>query len=135
LGVSVTAIASTARLATVGDVDQALARFNLPDRQIPIRVMLDQRARGDLNQLRSLRVEGRAGIGVPLETVAEIRHGSGPAQIDRLDRLRKATVEAELNGLPLGEATKLIANLPSIRNLPPGVREQPTGDTEVMAEL
>jgi HAE1 family hydrophobic/amphiphilic exporter-1 len=135
LGVSVTAIAGTARLATVGDVDQALARFNLPDRQIPIRVMLDQRARGDLNQLRSLRVEGRAGIGVPLETVAEIRHGSGPAQIDRLDRQRKATVEAELNGLPLGEATKLIAGLPSMRNLPPGVREQPTGDTEVMAEL
>jgi HAE1 family hydrophobic/amphiphilic exporter-1 len=135
LGVSVTAIASTARLATVGDVDQALARFNLPDRQIPIRVMLDQRARGDLNQLRSLRVEGRGGIGVPLETVAEIRHGSGPAQIDRLDRQRKATVEAELNGLPLGEATKLIAGLPSMQNLPPGVREQPTGDTEVMAEL
>jgi HAE1 family hydrophobic/amphiphilic exporter-1 len=135
LGVSVTAIAGTARLATVGDVDQALARFNLPDRQIPIRVMLDQRARGDLNQLRSLRVEGRAGIGVPLETVAEIRQGSGPAQIDRLDRLRKATVEAELNGLPLGEATKLIAALPTMRNLPPGVREQPTGDTEVMAEL
>ncbi|MGG5890001.1 efflux RND transporter permease subunit [Falsiroseomonas sp. HC035] len=135
LGVSVTAIASTARLATVGDVDQALARFNLPDRQIPIRVMLDQRARGDLNQLRSLRVEGRAGIGVPLETVAEIRHGSGPAQIDRLDRLRKATVEAELNGLPLGEGTRLIASLPSMQNLPPGVREQPTGDTEVMAEL
>jgi HAE1 family hydrophobic/amphiphilic exporter-1 len=135
LGVSVTAIAGTARLATVGDVDQALARFNLPDRQIPIRVMLDQRARGDLDQLRSLRVEGRAGIGVPLETVAEIRQGSGPAQIDRLDRLRKATVEAELNGLPLGEATKLIAALPTIRNLPPGVREQPTGDTEVMAEL
>jgi hydrophobic/amphiphilic exporter-1 (mainly G- bacteria), HAE1 family len=67
--------------------------------------------------------------------VAEIRHGAGPAQIDRLDRVRKATVEAELNGLPLGEATRLIAELPIMRDLPVGVRERSTGDKEVMAEL
>jgi HAE1 family hydrophobic/amphiphilic exporter-1 len=135
LGVSSAAIASTARIATTGDVDQNLARFNLPDRQIQIRVMLDQPARGDLDLLRSLRVEGRNSLPVPLETVAEIRHGAGPAQVERLDRVRKATVEAELNGLALGEATKLAAALPIMRNLPAGVRERSTGDAEVMAEL
>ncbi len=135
LGVSPAAIASTARIATIGDIDQNLARFNLPDRQILIRVMLDEAARTDLDALRRLRVEGRLGVGVPLGTVAEIRHGAGPAQIDRLDRQRKATVEAELNGLPLGEATRLVAALPIMRALPPGVRERATGDTEVMKEL
>jgi HAE1 family hydrophobic/amphiphilic exporter-1 len=135
LGVSSAAIATTARIATIGDIEQNLARFNLPDRQIPIRVMLDEEARGDLDQLRTLRVEGRAGLAVPLDAVAEIRHGAGPAQIDRLDRVRKATVEAELNGLPLGEATRLIAELPIMRDLPAGVRERTTGDKEVMAEL
>ncbi len=135
LGVSVSAIAATARLATIGDVDQALARFTLPDRQIPIRVMLDQRARSDISALQSLRVEGRAGRAVPLETVAEIRHGSGPAQINRLDRLRRATVEAELNGMPLGDAAKLIAALPVMHDLPAGVRELSVGDKEIMAEL
>ncbi len=35
LGVSVAAIGATARIATIGDVDQDLARFDLPDRQIP----------------------------------------------------------------------------------------------------
>ncbi|MCI0752332.1 efflux RND transporter permease subunit [Teichococcus vastitatis] len=135
LGVSVAAIGQTARIATIGDVDQNLARFNLPDRQIPIRVMLDEAARGDLATLRTLRVAGRADLAVPLEAVATIRHGAGPAQIDRLDRTRKATVQAELNGLPLGEATALVAALPIMRNLPPGVREQPVGDVEVMAEL
>jgi multidrug efflux pump subunit AcrB len=131
----VAAISTTARIATIGDIDQSLARFNLPDRQIPIRVMLDERARGDLDQLRMLRVEGRAGLAVPLDAVAEIRHGAGPAQIDRLDRVRKAMVEAELNGLPLGEATKLVAALPIMQNLPEGVRQRATGDTEIMAEL
>ncbi|WP_338665358.1 efflux RND transporter permease subunit [Pararoseomonas sp. SCSIO 73927] len=135
LGVSPAAIATTARIATTGDVDQNLARFNLPDRQIPIRVMLDEPARGDLTALRSLRVEGRAGLAVPLGAVAEIRHGAGPAQIERLDRVRKATVEAELNGLALGDATKLVAALPIMRNLPVGVRERTTGDAEVMQEL
>ncbi|MCW8084215.1 efflux RND transporter permease subunit [Sabulicella glaciei] len=135
LGVSPTAIGLTARIATIGDTDQNLARFNLPDRQIPIRVMLDVEARNDLDALRSLRVAGRADMPIPLDAVAEIRHGAGPAQIDRLDRVRQATVEAELNGMPLGEATARIAQLPIMRNLPPGVRERETGDKEIMTEL
>ncbi|WP_207538765.1 efflux RND transporter permease subunit [Sabulicella rubraurantiaca] len=135
LGVSPTAIGLTARIATIGDTDQNLARFNLPDRQIPIRVMLDEEARNDLDSLRALRVAGRADMPIPLDAVAEIRHGAGPAQIDRLDRVRQATVEAELNGMPLGEATARIAQLPIMRNLPPGVRERETGDKEIMTEL
>ena len=135
LGVSPLAIAGTARIATIGDVDQNLAKFNLVDRQVPIRVMLEEDARNSLDTLSMLRVEGQGGLPVPLGTVAEIRHGTGPAQIDRLDRVRKATVEAELNGMPLGEATKRIAALPVMRNLPPGVMERATGDTEIMAEL
>ena len=81
-----------------------------------------------------MQVEGRSGL-VPLGAVAEIRHGAGPAQIDRLDRVRKTTVEAELNGLPLGEAMRLVAQLPIMQNLPTGVRELETGDKELMREL
>jgi HAE1 family hydrophobic/amphiphilic exporter-1 len=135
LGVSPAVIGTTARIATMGDIDQSLARFNLPDRQIPIRVMLDETARGQLDVLRSLTVAGRSDTAIPLSSVAEIHYGAGPAQIDRLDRVRKATVEAELDGMPLGEATKLIAALPLMQHLPPGVHEQETGDKEIMTEL
>ena len=135
LGVAPSAIGITARIATIGDVDQLLPRFTLTDRQIPIRVMLDERARSDPEALRGLRVEGRGGIMVPIESVAEIGHGAGPAQIDRLSRQRKATVEAELNGMALGDAVALVNALPIMRALPDGVREQATGDKEVMAEL
>ena len=135
LGVSAAAIGVTARIATIGDADQNLARFNLPDRQIPIRVMLEEAARDDIDTLRALRVSGRGDMAVPLEAVAEIRHGAGPAQIERLDRVRRATVEAELNGMPLGEATARIAALPVMKSLPPGVRERETGDKEIMTEL
>ncbi|MBB3897764.1 efflux RND transporter permease subunit [Roseococcus suduntuyensis] len=135
LGVSVSAIANTIRLATVGDVDQALPRFTLAERQIPIRVMLDERARADMAELRALRVEGRGGLAVPLEAVADIAHAAGPAQIDRLGRQRQLTVEAELGGMPLGDAMQRVNALPIMQNLPPGVANRPTGDSEVMAEL
>ncbi|MCK8783165.1 efflux RND transporter permease subunit [Roseomonas sp. NAR14] len=135
LGVSVAAIAATARIATTGDIDQMLARYNLPDRQIYIRVMLDEAARADLGQLRMLRVEGRGGMAVPLDAVAEIRHGAGPSQIDRMDRIRKATVEAELNGMPLGDAIRRVEALPIMHHLPDGVREREAGDKEIMREL
>ncbi len=135
LGVSAFSIGLTARIATIGDSDQNLARFNLPDRQIPIRVMLEEGARDEIETLRSLRVAGRGDMAIPLEAVAEIRHGAGPAQIERLGRVRRATVEAELNGMPLGEAVKRVAALPIMQNLPPGVRERETGDKEIMSEL
>ena len=61
LGVSVQAIARTASLATIGDIDSSLAKFDLPDRQIPIRVQLADRFRNDLETLRNLRVPSQNG--------------------------------------------------------------------------
>jgi multidrug efflux pump subunit AcrB len=133
-GVSVAALGTALRIATMGDVEQSLARFDLPDRQIPIRVMLVETARGDADVLRTLRVEGRDGL-VPLQAVATLRYGAGPAQIHRLDRMRKVSVEAELIGMPLGEAMRLTEALPIMRALPESVREQATGDKELLREL
>jgi HAE1 family hydrophobic/amphiphilic exporter-1 len=135
LGVSVATIASTARIATLGDVDQNLAKFNLPNRQIPIRVQLDPNARSHLPTVENLRVATSRGASVPLSAVAEFKLASGPATITRLDRIRKASVEAELNGLPLGEALARIHALPVMKNLPASVRERQTGDAEIMDEL
>jgi HAE1 family hydrophobic/amphiphilic exporter-1 len=128
--------AQAARIATIGDADQLLPRFNLPDRQIPIRVMLEEGARDDLDALRSLRVAGALDLrDAPWRRWPRSATGAGPAQIDRLDRVRKATVEAELNGMALGRCRALVNALPIMRNLPPGVRERETGDKEVMTEL
>jgi multidrug efflux pump subunit AcrB len=135
LGVSVSAIASTARIATLGDVDQNLAKFNLTNRQIPIRVQIDPAARAHLATIENLRVATASGASVPLRAVADIKLGSGPATITRLDRIRKASVEAELNGMPLGEALARIHALPVMQNLPASVREQQTGDAEIMDEI
>ena len=134
LGISTETIAQTVSVATLGNADQNLPKFNLDDRQIPIRVMLEEGARSDLSRILSLHVPTPRGS-VPLSSVADVALGAGPNQIDRIDRSRSATVEAELEGITTGEAEELLSTLPTIKALPPGVARQAAGDTENMEEL
>ncbi|TDR40751.1 multidrug efflux pump subunit AcrB [Tahibacter aquaticus] len=134
LGVATADIAEAARIATAGDFRQRLAKLNLPERQIPIRVRI---AEDNLDQpalISLLRVPGRDGP-VALAAVADIRLDSGPAQIDRYGRQRNVTMNVELNGRPLGEVMAEIEQLPSLKQLPPGVKMGNTGDAEIFVEL
>jgi len=137
LGVSAQAIAETLRIATAGDYDQSLPKLNLAQRQVPIVVRLPTSARADLSYLRRLPVpSNKPGVGpVPLESVASIEVGSGPAQIDRYDRRRNINFEIELNGRPLGEVSQEVALLSSLHHLPAGVTQGTVGDAEMMGEL
>ena len=134
LGVTSEAIADTLRVATAGDYDQALAKLNLAQRQVPIVVKLRDDARQDIALLSRLTVPGSRGP-VPLANIAEIRMVGGPAQIDRYDRSRNVNIEVELNGVPLGLIEKQAAALPSLQQLPAGITQTAIGDAEAMGEL
>ena len=135
LAVTVQSIARTASLATIGDNDANLAKFNLSDRQIPIRVQIDPKAREDINTIKNLQVPTQNGSLVPLLAVADIRFGSGPATINRYDRSRQVSLEANLQGISLGDALKAVTQLPALQNLPPGVRLQNSGDAKIMSDI
>ena len=137
LGVTSAAIGETLRIATQGDYDVSLPKLNLPDRQVPIVVKLDDAARKDLSVLERLTVpSSRPGAGpVLLRQVATLEISGGPAIIDRYDRARNINFDIELSGLPLGDVTKAVQALPSIKNLPAGVKVVEIGDAEVMGEL
>jgi multidrug efflux pump subunit AcrB len=134
LGVSSAAIADTLRIATSGDYDQNVAKLNLAQRQVPIVVKLPPAARQDFALLERLTVPGRRGP-VTLANVASLAIDSGPAQIDRYDRMRNINFEIELNGQPLGDVERLARALPGLASLPPGVGLTTVGDAEAMAEL
>jgi hydrophobe/amphiphile efflux-1 (HAE1) family protein len=134
LGVTTETLSLVTRIATSGDVDTGLAKFNLDNRQIPIRVRLNDRSRSELERLKLLSVPGRGGP-VPLMNVADVSLGSGPAQITRVDRSRNITLNANLSGLSLGDAIDEIDSLPSMQNLPEGVRPLKTGDSRWIAEI
>ncbi len=133
-GITSHAIADTLRVATSGDYDSGLAKLNLPQRQVPIVVRLPEAARQDPAMLGQLTIPGARGP-VALANIATVGLESGPAQIDRYDRQRNINFDIELNGQPLGDVAAAIAALPSLQNLPAGVRQATIGDAEVMAEL
>jgi len=135
VGVTVSSISQTVRIATLGDLPQNEAKFSLSDRQIPIRVSLIERARSDLATLENLPVPTSNGGAVPLKAVADISFGQGPTRVRRYNQSRRIALEADLNGVELGTALKQIRALPALQHLPQGVRLIEIGDAEFMKEL
>ncbi|CAM3188257.1 MULTISPECIES: efflux RND transporter permease subunit [Sphingomonas] len=136
LGVTTQALSSAIRIATLGDIDQNSARFSLSDRQVPIRVALDQNARARLSTIQNLPVQTQTGGSVPLSVVADIGLGAGPTQIDRVNQRRQVTVGADLaKGVISGDAMKRVHDLPIMKNLPMGVSEMVLGQAKMQAEM
>ena len=103
LGVSTEALSKTIRVATLGDIDANLAKFKADDRLIPIRVELDEARARRIGLLQNLRVPTASGGSTPLAAVADFEIGHGPTAINRYDRSRRVTIEADLRGdAPLG---------------------------------
>ncbi|MCA2379299.1 efflux RND transporter permease subunit [Agrobacterium genomosp. 3 str. RTP8] len=134
LGISTQSIAAVMRIATTGDTDANSAKFNIGDRQVPIRVMIDRGAQSNLDTLGMLRVSVANGS-VPLMSIADLSVSEGPGQLNRFDRQRRVTISADLAGIPLGVALERIHALPAMASLPAGVREVQYGDAEYIGEM
>jgi multidrug efflux pump subunit AcrB len=123
-------------VGTIGDVGANLAKFDVGDRQVPIRVQLPDASRADLELIRTLKVPTKGGAAVPLAAVADITLGQGPTAVDRYDRSLRVALEADLRGTDaLGKVLEEVYALPTAKNLPPGVTLKQTGDAEVMGEV
>ncbi len=136
LGISTDQISEVVRIATIGDVGANLAKLNIDDRQIPIRVQIDAASRGNLQLLEGLKIATAGGQIVPLSTVATFQLSQGATAIDRYDRLRRVLIGGDLIGAtPLGNALAAVMAQPAAKKLPSGVEIRQFGDAEVMAEV
>lgn len=135
LGVTASALAQTLRVATLGDSEANLAKYNSGDEQIPIVVRLNKAARENLVEIQNLRVPSSAGQ-IPLASVADVRFSVGATEIGRYDRQFRTTVSANLaDGVLLGPATAEIAAMQDTIEMPAGASIQSAGDAEIMAEV
>ncbi|WBU54729.1 efflux RND transporter permease subunit [Paracoccus sp. SCSIO 75233] len=135
LGVTSVDLATTLRVATIGDVEANLAKFNAGDSQLPIMVRLNEAARADLENIRNLRVPSSVGQ-VPLETVAEVGLSAGATEINRYDRRFQTSVSANLAGdTRLGEADAIVQAEALTIDFPEGAEIQASGDLEIMADI
>ncbi|AYJ85627.1 efflux RND transporter permease subunit [Sphingomonas paeninsulae] len=134
LGVTTTALSQTIRIATQGEIDQNAAKFSLSDRQIPIRVMLDETARTNLSTIENMPVPTVSGGSVPLKVVAEIGFGAGPSVLRRYNQNRRLAIGADF-APGVVTASKEIDALPTMKNLPQGVARVSFGDDKFQAEM
>ena len=136
-GVTTQDIATTLRIATVGDYEQRLSKLNLDTRQIPIVVRLPDVAKQNVNQLEGLYVLNSrpAEQGVRIGEVADLEFGTGPAQIKRLDRERAISITVQPADGELGELVQAVQNTPTMQNLPSTITVIAQGQAENMAEL
>jgi len=136
LGVTASALASTIRVATIGDAGDNLAKFNAGERQLDIAVRMKESVRENLFEMANLRIPTNTGTPVPLGAVADVAFSEGPGEVSRSDRKVLVTVEADLaSGVPLGNAVEAIYALPLVNDMPVGTAIQQAGDAEVMGDV
>ncbi|MEN9931535.1 MAG: hypothetical protein RIS17_108, partial [Pseudomonadota bacterium] len=136
LGVTTAALSEAIRIATLGEIDQNVAKFSVADRQIPIRVALSEAARRNLSTIENLPVARQGGGTVPLKVVADISFGAGPTEIRRFNQQRRVLIGADVApGLVTGEVQTKVDALPSLKQLPPGVEKVKLGMQKWMGEL
>ncbi len=136
-GVTTQDIATTLRVATVGDYEQRLSKLNLDTRQIPIVIRLPDVAKQNVSQLEGLYVPSSlpAGQGVRVGEVASLDFGTGPAQISRLDRERAISITVQPASGELGDLVQAVKSVPAMQQLPPSITIIDQGQAENMAEL
>ncbi len=136
MGVTTSALSETIRIATLGDIDQNVAKFSLSDRQIPIRVALAEGSRRNISTLENLPVPTANGGTVPLKVVADISFGAGATELRRYNQARRVMIGADLApGLVTGNAQPKIDALPALKNLPTGVEKITLGQDKWLGEL
>ena len=134
MGVSTQAMGQAIRVATQGEIDQASARFSLSDRQVPIRVTLDENSRRSLSTIENMPVSTNMGGTVPLKVIADISFGAGPSIIQRINQERRIMVGADL-APGVVDYDAVIEALPTLQNLPDGVERARSGQQREEAQL
>ena len=82
-----------------------------------------------------MRVATPSGDTVPLIAVADVSLSEGPGAINRMDRLRRITISADLEGIAVGEALERINALGAMTSLPAGVQRIVYGEAEYIEEM
>ncbi|WP_417897300.1 efflux RND transporter permease subunit [Bacillus haimaensis] len=98
-GVGSAQIASAVSSATRGVVASRMAREG---EELDIRLTIDDTYTSSIQDLETLLISTPTGENIPLQAVASVSRGQGPSQINRTDRLREITVNADIVNRDLG---------------------------------
>jgi hydrophobic/amphiphilic exporter-1 (mainly G- bacteria), HAE1 family len=133
LGVNVMDTAATLRLLVDGD---KVSAFEEKGEQYDVRVRAERQYRADSVGLEMLTVPSpRLGL-VPLRSVVSLERGTGPAQINHLNRQRVVTILANVApGVSEGKIADEVGKIIADEKLPAAYIGEPTGQTREMGRV
>ncbi|MFA6435083.1 MAG: efflux RND transporter permease subunit [Elusimicrobiales bacterium] len=133
LGVKIEDIAFSLRTLVGGEED--ITKFKDADDLYQVRVRADKNFRDRKDVIEAMVVPALGGKTVRLDNVARVVEGFGPTQIERLNRQRKITVEANTTGMPLGTMLKEADNAFKALHVPAEYAAGATGRSKELGRM
>ncbi len=127
LGLNMALVADTVRTAFYGNDP---TKFRDAGDDYDIFVRLDKNDRRALSDISNLTVYAATGKPIKLKNVARISERYGPIQIDRKNRQRIVTVDADTYGRSMGEVMRDIREKMKNFSLPPGIEIREGSDVK-----
>ncbi|WP_196137663.1 efflux RND transporter permease subunit [Aliikangiella sp. G2MR2-5] len=118
LGMTIQQVADTLNQRVDGEI---VSRFQMPDRQIDIRMRNQETDRNSVTDIQNIVIGEVDGRPVNLFAVASIESAQGPAAIDRIQQSRVAVIAANFKGRSLSDIAEEIEMLISENPPPSGV--------------
>ncbi|HKQ90460.1 MAG TPA: efflux RND transporter permease subunit [Blastocatellia bacterium] len=121
LGVRAADVAGAVRLMMSGEDE--ISNYREAGEQYPVKIMLDEKQRGDREILSRLMVPSSKLEQVRIDNIAGVNRGLGPSRLSRFNRQYNVPIyAANAPDKPLSEAVKDITQVMQNLNLPPGYR-------------
>jgi HAE1 family hydrophobic/amphiphilic exporter-1 len=130
LGVNIDTLANSLRTLVGGE---EVSEYKDGDDQFKVLLRLDEPYR-NVDTLTNLLVPAGPAKTVKVSDVASLKNDYGPASIDRYNRQRQISVNANLQGVPLGEALAAARTKVDELNLKPGYQAVFGGSARTLAE-
>jgi HAE1 family hydrophobic/amphiphilic exporter-1 len=130
LGVNIDTLANDLRTLVGGE---EVSEFKDGDDQFKVLLRLDEPYR-NIETLNSLMIAAGPGKTVKVSDVAQLHRDYGPASIDRYNRQRQISVNANLQGVPLGEVLANARVKVEELKLKPGYQAVFGGSARTLAE-
>lgn len=131
LGLTLDQVGATMQNAFTGNTD---TRYQDGEYEYEIRVQLDafdRQNKSDIQQLTFLNDKGNL---IRLNQFAEVSQSSGPARLDRKDKISSLTIESQLIGRDIGSVSTDIDAVVAGMDFPDGVTISQGGDIEAQQE-
>ncbi len=131
LGLTLADVGATLRIAYNGDDD---SKFRERTDEYPIRIVLDQFNRTNVEDIQSLTFMNRKGQMIELKQFANITRATGPTKLQRQDRNYAVTVYSQAIGRPIGSITADVSAALNKVQLPQGIAITYLGDEKNRSE-